>query len=374
MIPRKILAVMAVILLWTGAAIAAELALFTGRSEVSLEDQSLTAAREKARKEALAEAVGAALLQIMPPEEREMKDREIKKEILEHPADYVVSYSVLDEKTGKASYHISLEARIDLDRLREATGAIKAVSERPGAELELLFVPFKERAGGYAYLEEMDQPLRERFDLADQPAAPSDEAEKLLGEPSFAKAMKTKDYRDLAQVAALRHRRLLLLIEVRDETPLSLAEEVCDRRVVVRIVDAPAKALITSFTYHYPTEGDCGTHQEAASGELFAAIMDNLADHGLLTESGPGEIVIELLGIGDYEQLLALRTMIRNRAYVQQADLTQFEPGGRVRFTVRYAGSIQQLADDLAAARVSGLALKAAGRRGNLLQYHVEYE
>lgn len=371
---RLLAVAVAIILLWGGGAAAAELALFTGRAEISLEELSLTAAREQARREALAEAVKEALRQIMPPEEYEMKDRELKKEILDHPSDYTVSFSVIEEKTGEVSYRVSLEARIDLARLREAVRAIKTPVELPDEKPALLFVPFKERAGGYAFLEEMDQPLRERFELADQTAAPAAEAEKLLGEPSFAKAMQDQDYRDLAQVVQLRGQRLLILIEVRDETPLSLADEVCDRRVVVRIVDATALALIVSFTYHFPTTGDCLSHGETAGGELFAALMDNLAGHGLLSETGSDEVIVELLGVGDYEQLLALRTMIRNRAYVQQADLAQFEPGGRIWIAVRYGGSIDQLANDLVAARTAGLALKPAGRRGNLLQYHVEYE
>ncbi|MDP8222317.1 MAG: hypothetical protein P9L99_03075 [Candidatus Lernaella stagnicola] len=364
-----------VILLMLAAAatvFAAELALFVGRAEIELDERNTEAARRQAKKDALADALQKAIDQFVPPEEAKLKKKQIERQILRKPALYVVSYSVLDEQTEPAVYRLAIEARIRIDSLKEAVAAIQIAPPSRAQKPPLTVLVFRQFGDGYAYVPDLDNPLRERFELAGQPVASTATAESFLGSPSFVKAVNLEAYGDLTQVATAQGLRLLVMIELRNDTPEDQVEDACDQQAFVKIVDAPAKAMIASLKYRYPSKKACTSLDEIAARDLFAAVTDALAKHGRLDDAGKAEIAIEFIGVRDYAQMLELQALIRNRAYVQQAELDSFEPGGRVRFRVVYGGTIKQLAGDLLSARAATCKLSASGQSGNLIQFNVE--
>lgn len=351
---------------------AEELGLFTGEADVSLSALNLEAAKAKAVTTALAAAVEQALAQVAPPEELALKKEAIKERVLRKPQRYVTSYQVLDQQVRAATLHLSLEARIQLDSLRETVRAIGVAPPAARRQREILLLTYRERPGGFAVAPEMDEPLRERFDLANQPLATAAEAEELLGNQSSQTALRENRLEDLARVATVKNIRLLILLQLDDETPAEARDERCDQTAKIRVVDAPAEKIAAAFQYRFPVEGACDGRYDAAAKELFGAMMETLSKQGKLAETGPGVIYVELLKVADFDKLQEVQALLRNRAYVQKAELDSFEPGRRVRFAVVYAGSVEQFAADLATVKATSFVLKPSGQKGNLLQYQLE--
>jgi hypothetical protein len=368
----KRLAILLLILLVAAPLAAEELGLFTGEAEVELGEINLAAAKVQAKKQALADAVEKAVVQVAPPEELELKRAEIKRQILRAPMPYIVSFSVLKEETKETTFRLAVEARVRLDALRDAVRALAVTRSTVEPKKTFAVLPFYERAGGYSFADGLDGPLRERFELAGKPTASRRVAESLLGAPSFARAAEGSGYEDFARAAEVNKLKLVALIELRDDTKLEDVEDTCDQTAFVRLVDAPERAVIATFRYAYPKDEPCSRLDETAGSELFGAIMDRLAGEGKLGDTGPANLVVELIGVRGYDQLQEIQALIRNRAYVQEATLDSFEPGGRVRFRVVYGGSPEKLVEDLVSIRGSLLRIEASGSSGNLLQFTVE--
>jgi hypothetical protein len=353
-------------------AMADEFAIFAGEADVPWKDANREAAKERATRLALAQALEAALPQTAPAEELEAKDAEIKKQILADPARYVVSFAVQAEETRGATLHVALEARVRLDALREAVRGIRVGPRKAGKKPTLALIPFHERPGGFAFAPEIERPLRERFEIANQPLAPAALAEELLGAPSFAKARRDRQYNDFARGAAAKGLQLAALIELTDQTPPDKQADSCDETAAVKILDAPAAAMLDSFAYKFPAAGSCAQVADAAGRELFAALMDSLARKGKLQESGAAAVTVEILGVADYDRLQQTQTLLRGLPYVKKVDLVSLAAGGRVRFAIVFAGPPAQLAEELAAAKTPGFALKPQGQTGNVWQYLLE--
>lgn len=369
---RRLMLAGLLVLLAVGWAAGEEIALFVGEAEVELTDLNPNAAKEKAKSIALGAAVEKALVQAAPPEELELKAEEIRRRIIKRPQPFIVSFSIIEDRTHETVYRLAVEARVRVDALREAVRNIEIVGPSTTAKPQLVLLPYRERPGGFALADELDAPLRERFELANNPPVPLDQADELVGAPSFGRAALKGELGDLARLATVKDWRLLVLLAMDNQTPLDKLDDTCDQRVEVKVVDAPAAALVASFTYRYPRSGACPDLNDAAGRELFGAIMDALAKEGNLDNAGPGRLIVELLGVQGYDQLQEAQALLRNRAYVQKATLESFEPGGRVRFVVLYGGSLQQLTADLEAARATTFRLKASGSRRNLLQFTLE--
>jgi hypothetical protein len=367
---RAMIAVLALAVVCT--AHAEELGLFTGEAEVPLGNLNLTAARAKALKLALAGAVENALSPVATPEELAARKAEIKSQILAEPDRFVVTYTVLADEARDEKYYLQLEARVRLDEVRAAVRGLKGPPKAAARQSSLLVAPFRARAGGYAYAPEMAAPLRERFTASGHALADERAAEKLIGAPSFATAIRDGRFEELARAAVALDLPMLLLVELLDETPAEARDFECDQRATVKIVDATAPALLGSFTYRFPADAPCGTARDTAARELHAAAVKSLGAHGKLAAAGAAEIVVEVLGVSGFDRLQAVQRLIKGRAYVEQVTLISFARGGVVRFAVYYAGAPDKLTADLASAKGEDFVLKPTGRQGNLWQYSLE--
>jgi len=370
-----------VVVLLVGVAWAAadELAIFSGEATVPLAQLNVDAAKAKATQMALAEALQQALRHIAPPEELELKEQEIDKRILKSPKRFVASFTILQADEEQTNYHLVLEARIRVDALREEVRSIVVVDTREQEKPQLLLLTYHRRPGGYAFDGELSTALAERFDLANQKPLPPRESEALLSTPSFTGAAEKNNYQDLSRAMAVQGIRLLVLAEVEDRRPEPVKKPgqpvepaSCDRLVRVKLIDADQSVLVQSFSYQYPAENECAKHTEEVARGMFGRIMDAFTGHGLIGESGDSAVQLEILGVGDYSYFQELQALIRNRPYVQKAQLSAFESGGRVTFEVVYGGPIQQLQADLENARATSFHLSFIGRRGNHLQYQLE--
>lgn len=360
------------LLLVAGAAHGEEFGLFNGEADVSLGTYNPDAAKSKAVTIALAVAIEQALPRVAPAEELELKKNEIKDRILRKPQRYVVNYSVLTQEVRAATLHLTLEARIQLDTLREAVRAISLAPAATGKRAEIMLAPYAERPDGFAFASEMDESLRERFEMANQPLASAAATEDLLAGPSAQAALRENRLDELARVATVKNIRLLILMQLNDETPVIDRDVRCDQTLKIRVVDAPSEKIVAAFQYRFPIKGSCDKQFDAAGKELFGVLMETLGKQGRLAETGAGVIYIELLKVSDFDRLQEVQALLRNRAYVQKAELESFEPGRRVRFAVVYGGSVEQLAADLAAVKAASFVLKPSGQKGNLLQYQLE--
>jgi hypothetical protein len=362
----------ALVLLWGAGAAAQEIGLFTGEGEASLAQLNPNAARDKAVSAALVQAVEAALPRVAPPEEVEAKREEFKRRLLPDPLRFVVSYTVLGETTANAGLRVSVEARVRLELVREELRAIQVLPKKASPSPVLLLAPYFERPGGLALAADLERALRERFDLASQPLAPAAAAEELLGSPTLTKALREKRWDELAKVAAVKGWRLAALIAVEDQTPEDQRAAACDARATVRLIDAAAGAQIDSLIYRLPTAAPCERQWDRAGKDLFAAIVDSLGKKGRLAEAAGAPLTVEVLGVGDFERLQHTLKTLASLPYVRRVEMVAFEPGGRVRFAVVYAGSGAQLAEALGGARVGGFVLKPLGQKGNLWQFSLE--
>jgi hypothetical protein len=364
----------ALLLVAVAAVVAAaeEIGIYAGEGEASLGEGNRQAARDRAAKEALEKALEAALPDAAPPEELEAKRAEIKKRILADPARYVASFALLSEETRGATLHVSLEARVRLEALRAAVRDIALAPQKKDKKPTLAITPFRARPDGYAFAPEIERPVRARFEVANQPLAPTEATEDLLGAPSFAKARRERNYADFARGAAAKGLQLVALIELTDQTAPDKQADSCDEQAAVQLLDAPAATMLDSFVYQFPAGVSCEKAADAAGKDLFAAIMDSLAKKGRLHDAGATALTVEVLGVGDYDRLQQTLAALRALPYVKKAEMTTFAPGGRVRFAVVYAGEPSHLNDEIAAARPVGFTLKPTGQKGNLWQYSLE--
>ncbi len=122
--------IVVVLLLGVAWAAAGELAIFSGEATVSLAELNVDAAKTKATQMALAEALQQALRHVAPPEELELKEKEIDKRILKSPKRFVASFTILQADEEQTNYHLVLEARIRVDALRDEVRSIVVVDTR----------------------------------------------------------------------------------------------------------------------------------------------------------------------------------------------------------------------------------------------------
>jgi len=371
---RRIALLLLILALAAWFAGAEELLLFTGEAEVSLEDMNIEAAKRKATEIALAQAIEKALEHVAPPEELALKKDEIKARILKSPKRYIASFTILIADERETNYELALEARIRIEELRKAVREIVVVPPRErDKKPELVIISYRKQGTGYALDTEFNEQLRERFDLANRNPAPHETAEQLLGSPTFAEAAEQKKVAGLARAAAVQNLRLLLLVDLIDETDPEQVDEACDQTARITIVDTGEEVIVESFGYQFPTEGACEQHREVGARNLFGRVLDSLTSHGLVGQSGDAELIVEAVGITDYAHLQELQALLRNRSYVESATLRSFEPGGRVQFKVVYGGPVKQFISELEKSEATSFKLKFSGRRGNFLQYTVEY-
>ena len=305
------------------------------------------------------------------PEEITKKKAEIKQRILSDPERFVVSFTVVQSEERANEYYLSVEARIRLDALREAVRAIltppPAAQERP----KIAVVPYRRMPEGFALDADMDSALRARFVTANQGPIDTQAVERLLTSPVFAAAT-TGNPEALAQLAAEQGVRVLVLIDLYDETPADRRDTVCRSVATVRLIDVTTRAEVERFSYTYPNEESCADALDQASRELFAAIVDAEQRHGLAGATGNAALLVEVDGVHGYTEFQELQALLRNRPRVQAADLESFYAGGHVVFRVVYAGPAAQFADDLGRAQGANFRLKYVGRQGDVLQFRLE--
>ena len=177
---------------------------------------------------------------------------------------------------------------------------------------------------------------------------------------------------DLAKTAADRGIRVLVLIELRDDTPSESRDSACQELAAVHVIDATQGVEVEQFPYAYPAQGPCAQGLAQAARDLFGSINDVLQRHGLAGALGSAALFVEFGGVHGYARFQELQAYLRNRPNVQAADLDSFRAGGWVTFRVIYAGPAPQLADDLVKSPDAGFRLKYLGQQGNLLRFTVE--
>lgn len=369
----KRLVAVALISLLLGYAIADEFGIFMGEAQVSLADMNVQAAKKKATKMALTQAVEEALTHVAPPEELERKKKEIARHILADPQRFVVSFSVLSSEERQTNYFVSLEARILLDALRDAVRSLTVVNREETERAKLAVISYREVDGGYVVDTPMEGVLHERFVLTNQGPADQEVTERLLGSSGFVAAVEKQEYKDLSRLAELEGVRLVVLIALRDETAEDRRAAECDQLAHVVIVDAQAAKKVEEFHYRFPASGACGDLTATAANELFTSIMDALTHSGLVGLTGHASIFVEVTGVSEYADYQELQTLIRNQPHVQATNLFAFEPGGRVTFQVVYAGPMHSFAEEMQRVRGARFKIKYNGREGNLLQFSLEY-
>jgi hypothetical protein len=367
----KRVALIVLLIMLFSLAWAEELGIFIGEATVSLANLNLQAAKKKATVVALAQAVEQALGQVAAPEEIAKKKAEIKQRILSDPERFVVSFTVVQSEERANEYYLSVEARIRLDALREVVRAIltppPAAQERP----KIAVVPYRRMPEGFALDTDLDHALRARFVTANQGPADTQAVERLLASPVFAAAT-TRNPEALARLAAEQGIRVLVLIDLHDETPADRRDIACRLVATIRLIDVSTRAEAERFSYTYPSEGSCADALDQASRELFAGIADAEQRHGLAGATGNAALLVEVNGVHGYTEFQELQALIRNRPQVQAADLESFHAGGHVVFRVVYAGPATQFADDLGRAQGANIRLKYVGRRGDALQFMLE--
>ncbi len=361
-----------VILLMAGALWAEELGIFAGEATVSMANLNLQAAKRKATNLALANAVEQALNQVATPEDLAKKKKEIKRRILSDPQRFVVSFSVISDEERTAEYFVSVEARIRLDALRAELQTINAppppvVDNKP----RLAVVPYWRRPDGFALDAELDRGLRERFGSAAQSPADAETVEKLLGAPGFPAAANGRPA-ELIQTAGEAGLRVLVLIELRDDTPLENRSSTCAELAAVHVIDINSGAEVEQFPYSFPPDGACAQGIDQAARDLSGSISDVMQRHGLAGGPGAGAFYLEIGGVHGYSRLQELQAFIRNRPNVQVAELESFRAGGWVVFRIGYAGPAIQFADELNKSTAGGFRLKYLGKQGNLLRFMLE--
>ena len=361
-----LLLVLAASLLW-----AEDLGIFTGEATVSLANLNLSAAKKKATTIALAQAVEKALGQVAAPADLERKKKAIKERILADPQRFVVSFSVLQSEERATEYYLSVEARIRLDALREEIQAILTPPPTARERPRLAVIPFHRKQQGVALDADLEKALRDRLSAGHQSPADAETAELLLALPAFMAAADGSP-QDLAHAAAGQGIRLLVLLDLHDETPPDVDDVSCKETATVRLIDTQSAAEVDHFSYTFPADRACARTVDQAAQELYAGVTEVLNRHGLAGATGSPALLIEVDGVHSFARLQELQTLLRRHAGMQAVDLDSFQPGGRVVFHAIFTGPVEQLIDDLQKARDLAFRIKLVGQHDNVLQFTLE--
>ena len=367
---KRALALLMFALFSAGALVGADIGIFQGDASVPIGNDGPIVAKIKARNEALKNAVRQAVTQSVPPKIYRSREKEIEKNILKKAGDYVQSFEILDSGVLEGTYKLSLEARINLEKLNREVLALGG-GPQPGDEpkARVLLVTTTRWLDDENPWPALWQPIASRMEMVN--LFPVDESKSIEYLKSVAfQRYAEKKYEETFDLGPLYDVRYALVFR---SIIVSQAGAGCPSLGTALFLDLAQRKVLAEVPYNFREEVGCEEAAQIAAKTLFALLTEKLQGKGIFDQAPTVATELSVIGLRSYRDTTELTALMRSIPDLKSIGMHSFSTGGRVIFRITFEGPSQTLVEAVTRLRPVGFKLEPRVTRDDSLLFEAEY-